>query len=149
MLLARSCSASSRLITAHSASWPGSRRVRRGWVLMSSILVDLGRYDTYCLQPVVASGDRLWSARWHPQRAVQPDRLAVEHAILDNVAGQLRVLGGLAEALGEGHACAELVARLLWQRGEQRRVEQAGGDGVDAYPVLRQVTGGGQSHADD
>ena len=57
--------------------------------------------------------------------------------------------GGLAEALGEGDARAELLAGLLGQRGEQRRVEQAGGDRVDADPVLREVARGGQRHADD
>ena len=77
------------------------------------------------------------SARRHAQRAVEPDRLAVEHPVLDDLTGQLRVLGGLAEALREGDAGAELLAGLLGQRREQRRVEQAGGDRVDADPVLR------------
>ena len=56
---------------------------------------------------------------------------------------------GLAEALREGDACAELLAGLLGQRRQQRRVEQAGGDRVDADPVLREVAGGGEGHPDD
>ena len=67
------------------------------------------------------------SARRHPQRAVEPDRLAVEHPVLDDVARQLRVLRRLAEALGEGHAGAELLARLLGQRARAAACRTAPG----------------------
>ncbi len=52
-------------------------------------------------------------ARRHAQCAVDADRLSVEHPVLDDVAGKLRVLGGGAEALGEGDARAELLARTV------------------------------------
>ena len=70
----------------------------------------------------------------HPQRAVEPDRLAVEHPVLDDLAGQLRVLRGPAEALREGDARAEFLAGLLGQCGQERRVEQTRGDRVDPDP---------------
>jgi hypothetical protein len=38
----------------------------------------------------------------YPQCAVEPDRLAVEHPVLDDLAGQPRVLRRLAAALGKG-----------------------------------------------
>jgi len=74
----------------------------------------------YCLRrPRDLSERVVWcSARRHPQSPVEPDGLAVEHAVLDHVAGELGILGGLAEALGEGDAGAELLARLLGQGGQ-------------------------------
>ncbi len=89
------------------------------------------------------------SAWRHPQRAIEPDRLAVEHPVLDDLTGELRVLGGQAEALREGDARAERLTGLLGQGREQRRVEQTGGDRVDADAVLREVACRGQRHADD
>ena len=41
------------------------------------------------------------------------------------------------------------VAGLLGQRRQQRRVEEAGGDGDDANAARGHVAGGGQGHADD
>src|SRR4051794_32473756 len=49
----------------------------------------------------------------HPQRAVEPDALAVEHLVAGDVACQLRELGRLAEPVREGHGLAQAVARLL------------------------------------
>src|SRR3954471_11292926 len=51
--------------------------------------------------------------RRHADGAVEPDDLAVEHPVLDDVHGQRRVLRGLAEALREGHAVAQRLAGLL------------------------------------
>ena len=67
-------------------------------------------------------------ARRHPQRAVEPDRLAVQHRVLDDLAGELAVLLGPAEPRREGDARAERLALLLGQRGEQRGVEESRGD---------------------
>src|SRR5665811_2062197 len=97
MLRARSCSSSSRLITAHTASWPGESRGVPAAAAMTRILPPA--------RDVTATAA---SARRHPQRAVEPDGLAVEHAVLDDLAGQLRVLGGRAEALGERDTRSEL-----------------------------------------
>src|SRR3984957_20662375 len=76
------------------------------------------------------------SAWRHPQRAVEPDRLAVEHAVLHDVAGELGVLRRLAEALRIGGARTELLTSLPRPRRQQRRVEQARRDRVHADAVL-------------
>ncbi len=62
---------------------------------------------------------------------------------------QRRVLVGLAEPRGEGHRRAERVARLLRQRAEQRRVEEAGRDRHDADAPARHVARRRQRHPDD
>src|ERR1700677_2654205 len=49
-------------------------------------------------RPQACAASSLALARRHSQRAVETDGLAVEHAVLDDVACQLRVLGGLAQA---------------------------------------------------
>src|SRR3954464_3367973 len=67
--------------------------------------------------------------RRHPQGAVEADRLAVEHRVGDDLADQAAVLLGAAEAGGEGDPLPKGSARLLGQRRQQRRVEEARGDG--------------------
>ncbi len=63
--------------------------------------------------PSEGEGPAVRSARRHPQHAVQPDRLAVEHPVLDDLAGEPRVLGGHAEALRERDAGSERLTRLI------------------------------------
>ena len=53
------------------------------------------------------------SARRHPQRAVEPDHLAVEHLVLDDVDGERGELVGPAEPARERDRVAERLARLL------------------------------------
>src|ERR1700730_8919384 len=79
----------------------------------------------------------------HPYRAVQPDRLAVEHGVLDYVRRERAVLGGTAEARREGHLLAEGHARRLRQSREERRVEEPGRDSADTDAQLGQVAGDG------
>src|SRR5690242_18204015 len=90
--------------------------------------------------------DSTWG---HSQRSVEPNHLAVQHRVLDDMARQRCVLLGAAEARGERHARAERLARLLGEAGHHRRVEQARGDRADADAVLREVARGGERHADD
>src|SRR4051794_27271551 len=92
---------------------------------------------------------RLRLSRRHPQSAIQPDDLAVEHRVLDDVHRQRGVLVRAPEPRRERDLAAEGVAGLLGQAGEQRRVEQAGGDRADADPVAGEVAGGGQRHPHD
>ncbi len=60
-----------------------------------------------------SAGDLRDLPRRHPQRPIQPDDLAVEHAVLDDMAGEVRVLLGPAESLGVGDTGAEFLAGLL------------------------------------
>src|SRR3954468_8956080 len=88
-----------------------------------------------------SAGERdsaIGSARRHADGAVQADRLAVEHRVLDDLRRELRELLGAAEARREGDLLAELRPRLLGQRRQERRVEQARRDGDDADAVLRE-----------
>ena len=55
---------------------------------------------------------------------------------------------GVAEAVRVRDRLAERLARLLGQRGEQRRVEQARGDRADADARAREVARGRQRHPD-
>ena len=71
----------------------------------------------------------------HADRAVEADHLAVQHLVLDDVDGEGGELVRAAEALRERDLAAELVARLLWQRGQQRSVERARRDRHDADPA--------------
>src|SRR4051812_19485060 len=90
--------------------------------------------------------DSTWG---HSQRSIEPNHLAVQHGVLDDVASQGGVLIGAAEARRERNAGTERLARLLGQAGHHRRVEQARGDRAHADPGLGEVTRGGQRHADD
>src|SRR2546425_10857656 len=61
--------------------------------------------------------------RRHPQRPIEPDHLAVEVAVLDDVAHESGELLGPAEQLGEGDRGGEALLHLLGQRHQHRRVE--------------------------
>ena len=88
----------------------------------------------------------LGAIRIAPSRRID---LAVEHRVLDDVHGQRAVLVGVAEPGRVRHLLAERLLRLLGQRAEQRRLEQAGRDGADPDELARQVAGDRQRHADD
>src|SRR5438105_348817 len=89
------------------------------------------------------------SARRHPDGAVEPDRLAVQHHVGDDVAGERGVLVGLAEPRRKRHLLGERGAHRLGQRAEQGRLEDAGCDRHHAHTQLGQVAGDGQRHPDD
>src|SRR5215216_7630394 len=80
---------------------------------------------------ITGSGMAKTLLRRHPEGAVEPDRLAVQHRVLGDLAGEPRVLLGPSEPRWEGHLRAERLARLLRQPCEQGRVEQARCDGAD------------------
>ena len=86
---------------------PPLRGRRRPW-LRSRVYTDpaspTGR------RPISTGAELL---RRHPQRAVEPDRLAVQHRVGDDLGDELGVLVGAAEAGGEGDAGAERLALLL------------------------------------
>src|SRR5918995_1176274 len=87
--------------------------------------------------------------RRHSQGAVQPDRLAVEHLVLGDLAGELGVLLGPSEPRGVRHLGAQRLARLLRQAGEQRCVEQARRNRADANAESREVARGRERKAHD
>src|SRR3954468_3443088 len=60
-----------------------------------------------------ATGLRRSLPRRHSDRAVEADRLAVEHRVLHDLRGELRELAGASEARRERDLLAELRARLL------------------------------------
>src|SRR5712691_7867737 len=78
-------------------------------------------------------------ARLHADSAVEPDGLAVQHDVLHDVDGERRVFQRLAEAGREGDLLAERHARCFGEAGQERRVEQPGGDGADADAQLGQI----------
>src|SRR5213594_1654379 len=89
------------------------------------------------------------SARRHPDGAVEPDRLAVQHHVGDDVAGERGVLVRLAEPLRERHLLGERRADRLRQRAEQGRLEDSGRDRHHANAQLGEVACDGQGHAHD
>ena len=127
----RSSSRSGRRSRSRSTSPRGGRTHRRARRRPSS------RWRRPCL------------ARRHPDRAVEADRLAVEHHVLDDVRSELRVLfAAPAQAAGERHLLAR--ARRARPRGapassgvsrESRR------DRADADPLVGEVARGGEGHA--
>src|SRR5918999_4624341 len=62
--------------------------------------------------------------RRHPEGAVEPQHLAVQHRVLGDVAGELRVLLRAAQARRGRDRRAPRVARVLGGGGQQGRVEQ-------------------------
>src|SRR6266850_139546 len=85
----------------------------------------------------------------HPDGAVEPYRLAVDHDVFDDVRGEGSVLGGPTKTRGERHLLAERDARGLREAGEERGVEETGGDGDHANAELGEIASDGQRHADD
>src|SRR5579883_615604 len=73
--------------------------------------------------------------RRHAQRAVEPDRRAVDHLIGNDRLDQSGVFVGPAEPLREGNRGGEGLAGVLAKAVEHRRVEQAGQNGRDATPL--------------
>src|SRR5439155_4062839 len=67
-------------------------------------------------------------ARRHAQRAVEADRLAVQHRVLDDVAHERRELARPAETRGKGDLRGERLALRLGEHREHRRVEGTGRD---------------------
>src|SRR5438093_9801295 len=89
------------------------------------------------------------SARRHADRPVEADRLAVHHRVLDDVRGKHREFRGTAEARRMRNRLGQALTRLGRDTREDRRVEGAGRDGVDADLAARQVARGDDGHADD
>src|SRR5215475_4066636 len=70
--------------------------------------------------------------RRHADRAVEPDGLAIEHRILDDVHRKRAIFRCLAKPRRMRHLGAKALARLLVQAHQQRGEEDAGRDGVHA-----------------
>src|SRR5450830_323998 len=100
-----------------------------------------------------ASSTGCQPARRPPRRPadgpVEADALAVEVAVEDQAFGQLGVFDGLAQALGEGHRGGQGGFHVLGRALQQRGVEDAGQDGVDADALVHQVARDRQGHAHD
>ena len=87
--------------------------------------------------------------RRHADRAVEADRLAVQHLVLDDREREVRELVRDAEPRGERDAGAQRLAVLLGERRQKRRVEEARRDRVDADAAAGEVAGGRKGEADD
>jgi acyl-CoA synthetase (AMP-forming)/AMP-acid ligase II len=79
------------------------------------------------------------SARCHPDRSVQPHALAVEVPVGNHQLGQRRVLGRVAQALGERHRRGQRGLHVVGRALQQRRVEDARQDGVHADALAHEV----------
>src|SRR5699024_9567768 len=75
------------------------------------------------------SGSSVGLFRAHADRAVEAYRFAVEHRVLDDVCGQIRVLLGVAEPLRVRHLFPERGGCLFTEPLEQWGVEQSRCDG--------------------
>src|SRR5215203_2323971 len=92
---------------------------------------------------------RMILTRRHPDRPVEPDDLAVEHLVLDDVLDEIGVLLEPAEPLRERYLFAQRVAGAFGQAGHHRGVEDARCDGHDADTALRTFEGDGEGQRDD
>src|SRR5690348_11649376 len=83
--------------------------------------------------------------------AVETDDFGVDVVVLDQGADEVGELRRAAHALGEDDRRDELLLELLGllALAVDRRVDDAGADGVDADADGGQVAGGGHGHADD
>src|SRR5215211_5970146 len=77
----------------------------------------------------------------HPDGAIETYYLAVEHPVLDDVLGQGRVLLRPAEPLRERHLLAKGLFRILGERSEHRRLEDAGGYRYHPYAARGEFAG--------
>src|SRR5215210_3366020 len=84
-----------------------------------------------------------------PDRPVEPDDLAVEHLVLDDVFDEIGVLLGPAEPLGERCLFAQRVAGIFWQTGHHRGVKDARGDGHDPDATAGELARDGEGKSDD
>src|SRR5437763_9168399 len=73
-----------------------------------------------------------WSSRWHANRAVEADGLAVEHRVLDDVHHQRGELVRTAQPARVGHRGAQRLPELFGKGAQQRGVEDARRDSADA-----------------
>src|SRR3569623_1697399 len=89
------------------------------------------------------------SARRHANGAVQADILAVQIVVFDHEQRETGIFFGPAEPLRERHLQRQRIAYLLGGGLQQRRVEGAGQDRVDADSLAHQVARDRQGHADD
>src|SRR3990170_1839702 len=76
------------------------------------------------------------STRLHAKRAVEPDHLAVEITVLDDVEHEGGELRRLAEQLGKRNRGGEALLRFLGKRREHRRHEDTGRDRIHANAEL-------------
>src|SRR5438105_10634031 len=87
--------------------------------------------------------------RLEPHRAVEPDDLAVEVAVLDNVLREGCVLVGLAQAFRERNVRGEDVAHRLRHHQHRWCGDRARRDRADPNAGRREVARGDDGHADD
>src|SRR5262249_44480052 len=101
------------------------------------------------------TGKRWIWRRWveslgrHAQGSVQPDDLAVEHFVLEDVANQGRELFGAAEPRGKRHLLSQGLPGRLGESGQERRIEYPRRDRHDPNPIPGQLAGNGQGHGGD
>mmetsp|Transcript_6315 Transcript_6315/g.25625 ORF Transcript_6315/g.25625 Transcript_6315/m.25625 type:complete len:609 (+) Transcript_6315:468-2294(+) len=89
------------------------------------------------------------SLRRQADGAVQPDDLAIEHVVGDDLVHELGVVLRPAQAAREGHAGRQRVLHLLGHAEQHRRAEDARRDRHVADAVAGQVARDRQGHADD
>ncbi len=88
--------------------------------------------------------------RRHPQRAVEPDRLAVQHRVVDDLGDEVGELVGVGRA-GDGNGMpAPSASRCSCGSAASSGVSNSPGrDRDDADPAAREVAGGRQRQPDD
>ena len=110
-------------------------------------------YAVMLIDPAIVStgspgGPFRLSAGQHAQACVEPDGLAVQVAIPDNLQHQRGELRCLAEPARPGHRLGQ---RILGSRGHQAQhggIEQAGGDRHHPDAVRREIPRGSEGKAD-
>src|SRR5215216_298215 len=85
----------------------------------------------------------------HPDGAIETYYLAVEHPVLDDVLGQGRVLLRPAKPRRERYLLAKGLLRLLGERREHRRLEDAGGYRYHPYTARGKFAGHRERERDD
>src|SRR5262249_42142174 len=78
-------------------------------------------------------GEEIWLLRCHPQRPVEPDDLAVQHHIANDVLDERRVLLRPSKPRGKGHLGGERRVYFFAHTRHHRSFEYSRGDGHDPY----------------
>jgi 3-oxoacyl-[acyl-carrier-protein] synthase III len=107
-------------------------------------------YAVMRIDPAIVSpgGPTRLSAGQHAQAGVEPDRLAVQVAVPDNLQHQRGKLRCLTEPPRRCHRLGQRVLGSRWDQAQHRGIEQAGGDRHHPDAVRREIPRGRKGKAD-
>src|SRR6266704_7102351 len=88
-------------------------------------------------------------ARLHSYSTIQANYFAVEHLVLNDMFCQGSVLIRPAQARWERHLLTQGETGRFRQTGQQRRIENTGGDGHHPNAIAGKLTCDGQRHTDN